>query len=72
MQLSPIHTSHDIFASVLMLASANVTRAAMATKIAVHAPCVETALSPIDVLRIAEAETKISSEDLVSHCDTRV
>lgn len=44
-----------------MLAKAKVAIVMTATKIAVQAPCEETALSPIEALSIADADTKISS-----------
>lgn len=44
-----------------MLDSMHPTMAATATKTAVQAPCVETALRPMEMLRMPEPATKIQS-----------
>jgi hypothetical protein len=55
----PIHASHEILPSVRMLPVANPMTAATATKMAVQAPCTDTALNAVDILDIPEAATQI-------------
>lgn len=55
----PIHASQVIRPRVRMLEKANPAMAEMATKTAVQVACVETALKPIERLRIAEPLLKM-------------
>lgn len=56
-QIVPTHASQLIRPSVRTLAKARPIAAATATNTAVHVPCVDTALRPIDTPSIAEPET---------------
>jgi hypothetical protein len=61
--IAPAAASQLIFASVGIEQRVQVIIAATATYTAVHVAWLETALSPIETLRIAEPETKIQSRD---------
>lgn len=65
MQTRPIHANQVILPSVWMLPKPNPMRAATATKTAVHAPCMETALSAIEAPSMPEPATKIQSVENV-------
>lgn len=56
---NPTHAIQVIRPRVLILENRNPTIPATARKTAVHAPCAETALSPIDRLSIPDPATKI-------------
>lgn len=60
-QVRPTQAIQLIRPSVWMLDSMHPTIAATATKTAVQVPCVETALRPMEILRMPEPATKIQS-----------
>ena len=62
MLTAPAAASQLNFDSVGMEVRIQATTAATATNTAVQVPCSDTALSPIDTLRMAEPATKIQSE----------
>lgn len=61
MDTRPIQASQLIFPSVRMLARAHEAIAATATKTAVHVPCADTALRPMEMPNMAEPAMKIQS-----------
>lgn len=66
-QVKPIQAIQLIFPRVCILESENPTMAATATKMAVQAPCVETALRPMEMLKMPEPATKIQSAGIYQH-----
>lgn len=58
MQTRPTQASHVKRPSVRMQEKMNAQQAATATKTAVQVPCEETALNPIDTLRMADPVMK--------------
>lgn len=63
MLTAPAAASQLTFDKVGIDVRTQATIAAIATNTAVQVPCSETALSPIDTLKIAEPATKIQSGD---------
>ena len=57
----PTHAIHEILLSVWIDASPNPTMHATATKIAVHAPCSESELSPMEIPSIPEPATHVQT-----------
>jgi hypothetical protein len=60
-ELQPTHAIRDKLARVLMLLNAKPKMAAMATKMAVQAACVDKAFSAIDMLKIPDPATKMKT-----------
>jgi hypothetical protein len=63
MLMAPAAASQLIFESVGMEDNTNVATAATATNTAVQVAWLETALSPMETLRMADPETKTQSVD---------
>jgi hypothetical protein len=64
MQAAPTQAIQLMRPRVWMLETQKVTTAAIATKIAVQAPCSDRALSATEILSMAEPETKVKSRDV--------
>lgn len=58
---TPTHATQVILPSVRMLPSAQAATKATTMKTAVHAPWLETAFSPMEVLTMPDPEQKIQS-----------
>jgi hypothetical protein len=61
MAVAPTQQSQETLPSVWILPSVNPRTAATATKIAVHAPCVETAFRPMEMPSIPAPATNIQT-----------